>query len=123
MPRWTAVLIALLLLGPASSTRQPQDRSAAVDALFANFASGDTPGCAVGVVQRGTVVFAKAYGFANLEHGVRLTPQSAFYMASVSKQFMALSILLLERWGEWVHARRRPCARSRLQSTVGLQRS
>ena len=37
---------------------------------------------------------------ADLEHGVRLTPQSVFYMASVSKQFMALSILLLERDGK-----------------------
>ena len=37
---------------------------------------------------------------ADLEHGVPLTPQSVFYMASVSKQFTALSILLLERDGK-----------------------
>ncbi|MBC7622123.1 MAG: beta-lactamase family protein [Aeromicrobium sp.] len=36
---------------------------------------------------------------ADLEHDVPLTPQSVFYMASVSKQFAALSILLLEQDG------------------------
>ncbi|MBA2306406.1 MAG: beta-lactamase family protein [Acidobacteria bacterium] len=99
MPRQTAILLALLVLGSASSKGQPHDRAAAVDALFADFASGNTPGCAVGVVQRGKVVLAKAYGLADLEHRIPLTPQSAFYMASVSKQFMALSMLLLERDG------------------------
>ena len=37
---------------------------------------------------------------ADLEHSIPLTPQSVFYMASVSKQFTALSILLLERDGK-----------------------
>lgn len=100
MQRQTAALVALLLLGAASPLSQPNNHAAAVDALFADFASGNTPGCAVGVVQQGKVVLAKAYGFADLEHRNRLTPQSAFYMASVSKQFMALSILLLEREGK-----------------------
>ncbi len=100
MPRQTAVLLALIVLGSASPTGQPRDHAAALDALFADFASGNTPGCAIGVVQRGKVMLARAYGLANLEHRIPLTPQSSFYMASVSKQFMALSILLLERDGK-----------------------
>jgi CubicO group peptidase (beta-lactamase class C family) len=67
-----------------------------VEAIFKDFAA-DSPGCAVGATRGGEPLAARAFGTADLEHGVPLTPQSVFYMASVSKQFMALSILLLER--------------------------
>ena len=45
-------------------------------------------------------ILARAYGVANLEHDVPLSPQSVFYMASVSKEFTALAILLLEQDGK-----------------------
>ncbi|HEX4196799.1 MAG TPA: serine hydrolase domain-containing protein [Caulobacteraceae bacterium] len=65
-----------------------------IDALFGAF-SETSPGCAAAVVRDGEVVFAKGYGMADLEQGVAFTPRSACYMASVSKQFTALAILLL----------------------------
>ena len=71
-----------------------------VDAIFKDFATDQSPGCAVGATRGDAPLAAKAYGMADLEHGVPLTPQSVFYMASVSKQFTALSILLLERDGK-----------------------
>src|SRR5688572_23543620 len=71
-----------------------------VDAIFKDFATNQSPGCAVGATRGDTPLASKAYGMADLEHGVPLTPQSVFYMASVSKQFTALSILLLERDGK-----------------------
>jgi len=69
-----------------------------VDELFEK-AAADTPGCAVGVVAGGEVVFAKGYGLANLEHGVPITPATRFYMASVSKQVTALAVLLAAEQG------------------------
>ena len=66
----------------------------------ADFATDHSPGCAVGAARGDAPLAAKAYGIADLEHNIPLTPQSVFYMASVSKQFMALSILLLERDGK-----------------------
>jgi CubicO group peptidase (beta-lactamase class C family) len=71
-----------------------------IDAIFSDFANDHSPGCAVGALRGDSPPVAKAYGMADLEHGVALTPQSVFYMASVSKQFAALSILLLERDGK-----------------------
>ena len=71
-----------------------------IDGIFKEFVTGQSPGCAVGATRGGAPLAAKAYGMADLEHGVPLTPQSVFYMASVSKQFAALAILLLERDGK-----------------------
>ena len=70
-------------------------RSAKIDALFAARASGRSPGCAVGVYRAGEIVFARGYGYADLEHDVPLTEASVFYLASVSKQFTAAAVLLL----------------------------
>jgi len=51
------------------------------------------------VVRNDSLIFSKGYGMANLEYGVPITPQTIFHMASVSKQFTAYSVLLLERQG------------------------
>jgi CubicO group peptidase (beta-lactamase class C family) len=77
-----------------------QDHSQALDTIFKDFASDQAPGCAVGAARGDAPLAANAYGMADLEHNIKLTSQSVFYMASVSKQFTALSILLLERDGK-----------------------
>ncbi|HEY0304992.1 MAG TPA: serine hydrolase domain-containing protein [Longimicrobiales bacterium] len=59
-----------------------------------------TPGGVVAVVRSGKVVFARGYGMANLEHGIRNTPETVYHMASVSKQFTAFAILLLANEGK-----------------------
>jgi CubicO group peptidase (beta-lactamase class C family) len=84
---------------PHPISAQPEDQSAAakVDALF-NF-NDTTPGCAVGIEQNGKTLLSKGYGMADLAHGTPITPQSTFYMASVSKQFTAMTILLLAEKG------------------------
>jgi CubicO group peptidase (beta-lactamase class C family)/type 1 glutamine amidotransferase len=66
-----------------------------LDPVFARFDQPGTPGCAVSVSRDGKIVAAKAYGLASLEHGVKLTPASAFHAASVSKQFTAAAVMLL----------------------------
>lgn len=87
---------------------QAQDSSSAglsaatrgkIDAVFSNFNS-HTPGCVLGVVRSGTLVYAHGYGMARLEENVPLTPESALEIGSVSKQFTAASIFLLEHEGK-----------------------
>jgi CubicO group peptidase (beta-lactamase class C family) len=51
---------------------------------------------AVLVAQRGQVVLKQGYGLANREHGVAKTPQTRFRLGSVTKQFTAVCILMLE---------------------------
>jgi CubicO group peptidase (beta-lactamase class C family) len=66
-----------------------------VDRLFAKWDTRDSPGCSLGVSRDGATVYEHGYGMANLDLGVALTPASVFDAASVSKQFTAMSILLL----------------------------
>lgn len=70
-----------------------------VDAIFSRWTK-DTPGCAVGVSQRGTPLVQKAYGMADLEHDIPNRPDTIFEAGSVSKQFTAAAVLLLAREGK-----------------------
>jgi CubicO group peptidase (beta-lactamase class C family) len=75
------------------------DPSPMVDKLFASFEKPGSPGCAIGVIRDGNFVLRKAYGLASLELEVPLSPQSVFYMGSVSKQFTAASVVLAAEQG------------------------
>lgn len=70
-----------------------------VDALFAHYNKTNSPGCALAVIERGEMVYQRGYGMADVEKGEKITPQSAFYIASVSKQFTAACMLLLAARG------------------------
>jgi CubicO group peptidase (beta-lactamase class C family) len=74
--------------------------NAKVDTLFAEWNRPDSPGCSVGVGRDGAVLYENGYGAASLELGVRITPESVFPAASVSKQFTAMSVLLLVQRGQ-----------------------
>jgi CubicO group peptidase (beta-lactamase class C family) len=95
--RIVTLLLALVVGLPAAGGAQPAttDRAAALDAIFADYNSPDSPGCAVGVYQGDRLAASRAYGMANLDHDVPLTTRSVFHVASVSKQFTAAAILLL----------------------------
>src|SRR5512146_2839305 len=92
-PAPLSVLFAAAVLGAGVAGQAPDARSR-VDAVFAKW-TADTPGCAVGVAANGTPVLAKGYGTADLEHDVRITPDTIFEAGSVSKQFTAAAVLLL----------------------------
>ena len=50
---------------------RPFDKSISdrVDALFAQYDRTDSPGCALGIVLNGQMVYSRGYGQAKLEHG------------------------------------------------------
>ena len=75
-------------------------RDARVDEIFKDFTAAGSPGCTAGVYEGGRIVHRGAYGMANLDHDIRLTPDSVFHVASVSKQFTAAAILLLAEEGK-----------------------
>jgi CubicO group peptidase (beta-lactamase class C family) len=70
-----------------------------VDQIFSVYDKAGSPGCSLGVIRDGDFVYRKAYGSANLELGVPLSPQSVFYMGSVSKQFTAAALVLAAEQG------------------------
>src|SRR5262245_8161612 len=69
---------------------------AAVDKVFADFARPGQPGCSVGVSRDGAMLHASGYGLADIALGKRLDAHTVFNIASISKQFTAFSILLLD---------------------------
>ncbi|HZE14005.1 MAG TPA: serine hydrolase domain-containing protein, partial [Chthoniobacterales bacterium] len=58
------------------------------------------PGCAVMVRKNGEVVLSAGYGIANLEHDVKVTPQTVFQSGSVGKQFTAMAVMMLVEQGK-----------------------
>jgi CubicO group peptidase (beta-lactamase class C family) len=78
---------------------QAQDSTAQIDRIF-SFASTTSPGCAVAVDRNGRTLVSKAYGMANLEYDVPITPNTIFEAGSVSKQFTAAAVLLLQQDGK-----------------------
>jgi CubicO group peptidase (beta-lactamase class C family) len=95
----TACLLVAILAALVAYAETP-DHTARIDELFAEFTQPGSPGAAVSVIHEGEVIFSKGYGLANLELQVPITPQSVFYLGSVSKQFVAASIALLEQEGK-----------------------
>ena len=93
-----ALLVLTLVARTGLAQRAPGDSASRwVDSIFAPVSSRQGPGCAVGVVQNGSMVLAKGYGMADLEHDAPITTETRFYLASVSKQFTAMSIVLLSQ--------------------------
>jgi D-alanyl-D-alanine carboxypeptidase len=108
--RLLTVLLTVVLTGAlALPATAPLSAAAAVDAtelrgqieaFLAATYPADEPGAAVIAVRDGEVVYRGARGMADLELGVRLEPDMVFRLGSVTKQFTAAAILLLEERGE-----------------------
>ncbi len=71
-----------------------------IDALFSWSTAPGRPGAAVVVLQDGEVIHEQGYGNANLEFGHPIWPESAFRIASVTKQFTSAVALLLSDEGK-----------------------
>ncbi len=71
-----------------------------IDSIFAPYDNRQSPGCAVSAIDGDRTLILKGFGMASLEHDLPITPQSAFYAASVSKQFTAFSVALLAQQGK-----------------------
>ena len=88
-------LSALLALPCMTRAADPQ-----IDRIFAQWDTKTSPGCALAVVRNAVVDYARGYGLANLELNVPITPKTVFDIGSVSKQFTAMSIVLLAQDGK-----------------------
>ena len=90
------LLLCSVSVAAANSGVSPSE---AVDKLF-SFIGPRDPGCAVLVIKRGERVFAKGYGIADLRDLAPIVPNTNFRLASLTKQFTAMSIMLLVHDGK-----------------------
>jgi CubicO group peptidase (beta-lactamase class C family) len=100
-PGVVAITVWCGLLVPVLGVAQPQRDAAAahVDALFARWATPNSPGCALAVIRDGSIVYSNSYGAADLEHDVRISPDTVFYVGSLAKQFTGFAVGLLAKEG------------------------
>jgi CubicO group peptidase (beta-lactamase class C family) len=108
--RFTALILFMVgltttnILGQQNMTAktQPSDDELAkkVEDFLSQWDKNDMPGCAVGAVREGRLIYKRALGMANLDYDVPNTTSTLFNLASVSKPFTATSIALLAQQGK-----------------------
>jgi CubicO group peptidase (beta-lactamase class C family) len=94
-----AVLACAMQPVPCAAQTDPAV-SALAEGLFSKWSGPGTPGCAVAALRDGKAVLTRAWGQADLEHGIANSPQTVFEAGSVSKQFTSAAMLLLARDGK-----------------------
>ena len=77
-----------------------QSPGARVDSIMNVRVGPGSPGAAVVVVHNGKVVHEKGYGLADIETRTPITTKTTFDLASVSKQFTAMAIIMLAERGK-----------------------
>lgn len=76
-----------------------QQLETSLDQLFSQWQNGICPGVQALIRQSGQTLYEKSFGYANLEHQIPITSRTIFHVASISKQFTVLSVLLLWKDG------------------------
>jgi len=92
------ILMALCYGSPTCGQVLNPEQKARIDKVFEHYSTN--PGCALGVFKKGRMLMAKGYGLSNLESKTRIDQNTVFNIASVSKQFTAACIFLLEMEGK-----------------------
>jgi len=84
----------------ACSTNSKDEIAKQIDSICSELFPADEPGAAVLVMQGDEIIFDKGYGLADLESCTPIDGNSSFCIASISKQFTAVSILQLAEQGK-----------------------
>src|SRR5687768_7155912 len=85
------LLVAFLLgtggagFGEEPSPKLPAGVTDRIDALFAKWNRPDSPGCSVGIVRDGQLIYGKGFGSASLEYQAPNTTRTVFETASFGK--------------------------------------
>lgn len=79
------------------STLSPQQ---SIDEIMKEYDVTNAPGASVLVMKNDSIIFKKAYGSADIVNGASVTTATNFRLASITKQFTAMSIMLLAERGQ-----------------------
>jgi CubicO group peptidase (beta-lactamase class C family) len=84
---------------PEQTITLTPDKSKQVDDLITNFVEDNRAGAAVLIIQNGQKQHQKGYGLSDIERRMPICSDTVFDLASVSKQFTAIAILMLKDKG------------------------
>jgi CubicO group peptidase (beta-lactamase class C family) len=85
--------IVLFLISNPAVFAQNMDRK--IDSLITSKFKPENPGAVFMAVKKGEIIYRKAFGMASLELNVKMQPDFVFEIGSMTKQFTAVSILML----------------------------
>lgn len=95
------ILLLILFIGNPLSSAFGQKIAKRIDSLILKeFKDNAGPGGVFMVAKQGKVIYQKAFGKANLELQTNLTTEQVFQLGSMTKQFTAIAILMLEEQGK-----------------------
>lgn len=93
-------ILLTVLISIASLVTNAQNIETKIDQLFSDWNQENHPGGVVSIMKKGEVIFSKAYGLANIKYKIPNTTETVFNIGSVSKQFTAMGIVLLNLEGK-----------------------
>jgi CubicO group peptidase (beta-lactamase class C family) len=94
-------LLIIFLISNLSFSQISQNLESKIDSLIqTEFNNSNEPGGAFLISHNGKPIYKKAFGLANLELEVKMTPDNVFQIGSMTKQFTAVAILMLEEQGK-----------------------
>ncbi|MBV7270554.1 serine hydrolase [Winogradskyella luteola] len=96
--KFSFLILALSFL--FTTTLQAQDLTQQFDEIVSKYYQSDMPGATILVAKNGKAIYRKAVGKADLELNVDMIPENVFMLASITKQFTAIAILMLEEQGK-----------------------
>lgn len=96
----TKILLFSCLIFFCFSSVFAQTLEQQVDEYLKEAYKADEPGVSFLIAKDGKPIYQKAFGLANLELNVPMTPKNVFEIGSITKQFTAVAILMLEEQGK-----------------------
>jgi CubicO group peptidase (beta-lactamase class C family) len=96
---WAGAVAVVAVVLSAGGQSSAEVRVSAIDDLFSKFSAND-PGCAVLVIKDGRRVFRKGYGVGEPRTRQKIGPETNFRLASLTKQFTAMAVMLLVHDGK-----------------------
>src|SRR6266702_7083552 len=94
------LFVLILVCFKPGQAQLPPETAAKIDAAVEKvLADTGTPSASIAVVQNDQIVYVKAYGNSGLDPTAPALPEMRYPIGSVSKQFLAASILLLAEEG------------------------
>src|SRR5476651_1063758 len=93
------ILILLIAITQTTLAQTWQDTVNTITHYFDRY-NREGPGCQLSISRNGKIVFSKAWGLADIERHVPYTIETVTEAGSITKQFTAACILLLEQQGK-----------------------
>ncbi|MEK0423229.1 MAG: hypothetical protein RLZ95_1139 [Bacteroidota bacterium] len=89
--------ILLITISICVNAQSKKEIAKSIDTIMSRYNNASAPGASVLVYHKNKIVFKKGYGISNIETGLPIETNTNFRLASVTKQFTAMAILLLEK--------------------------